>query len=90
MTDHSDSLDGFYWGASTAAYQIEGSPLADGAGRCVWHEFSHTPNTVDNGDNGDVACDHYHRRDDDIALMRDLGLDSRSDGPVFFLRAPVR
>ncbi|HTT59771.1 MAG TPA: GH1 family beta-glucosidase [Acidimicrobiales bacterium] len=74
MTDHSDSLDGFYWGASTAAYQIEGSPLADGAGRCVWHEFSHTPNTVDNGDNGDVACDHYHRRDDDIALMRDLGL----------------
>ena len=74
MTDHSESRDEFYWGASTAAYQIEGSPLADGAGRCVWHEFSHTPNTVDNGDNGDVACDHYHRRDEDVALMRDLGL----------------
>src|SRR5580692_2096400 len=74
MTDHSEFRDEFYWGASTAAYQIEGSPLADGAGRCVWHEFSHTPHTVDNGDNGDVACDHYHRRDEDVALMRDLGL----------------
>ena len=72
--DDSGSREEFYWGASTAAYQIEGSPLADGAGRCVWHEFSHTPNTVENGDNGDVACDHYHRRDEDVALMRELGL----------------
>ncbi|MGC1239580.1 MAG: GH1 family beta-glucosidase [Acidimicrobiales bacterium] len=74
MTDDSESREEFYWGASTAAYQIEGSPLADGAGRCVWHEFSHTPHTIDNGDNGDVACDHYHRRDEDVALMRELGL----------------
>ncbi|HEY1762634.1 MAG TPA: family 1 glycosylhydrolase, partial [Acidimicrobiales bacterium] len=62
MTRESESYEPFYWGASTAAYQIEGSPLEDGAGRCVWHEFSHTPDNVENGDNGDVACDHYHRR----------------------------
>ncbi|MGC2175413.1 MAG: GH1 family beta-glucosidase [Acidimicrobiales bacterium] len=74
MTDELEPREEFYWGASTAAYQIEGSPLADGAGRCVWHEFAHTPHNVDNGDTGDVACDHYHRRDEDVALMRDLGL----------------
>jgi len=74
VTNESDSREEFYWGASTAAYQIEGSPLADGAGSCVWHEFSHTPNNVENGDTGDVACDHYHRRDADVALMRELGL----------------
>jgi beta-glucosidase len=74
VTDLSESRDEFYWGASTAAYQIEGSPLADGAGRCVWHEFSHTPHNVENGDTGDVACDHYHRRDADVALMRELGI----------------
>lgn len=66
--------DIFYWGASTAAYQIEGSPLADGAGRCVWHEFAHTPGNTENGDTGDVACDHYHRVSSDVALMRELGL----------------
>jgi beta-glucosidase len=66
--------DAFYWGASTAAYQIEGSPLADGAGRCVWHEFAHTPGNTVNGDTGDVACDHYHRMSGDVAIMRELGL----------------
>jgi beta-glucosidase len=74
VTNDPQSREEFYWGASTAAYQIEGSPLADGAGRCVWHEFSHTPDNVENGDNGDVACDHYHRRDEDVQLMRELGL----------------
>lgn len=74
MTSPLLSSDHFYWGASTAAYQIEGSPLADGAGACVWHEFAHTPGTIENGDNGDVACDHYHRASDDVALMRELGL----------------
>ena len=53
--------DGFVWGAATAAYQIEGSPLADGAGPSIWHRFSHTPGRMTNGDTGDVACDHYHR-----------------------------
>jgi beta-glucosidase len=66
----------FLWGAATAAYQVEGSPLADGAGPSIWHRFSHTPGLVANGDTGDVACDHYHRYDADIALMRDLGLNA--------------
>jgi beta-glucosidase len=64
----------FLWGAATAAYQIEGFPLADGAGPSIWHRFSHTPGNTFNGDTGDIACDHYHRYESDIALMRDLGL----------------
>jgi len=66
--------DGFLWGASTAAYQIEGSPLADGAGPSIWHRFVHTPGLTSDGDTGDVACDHYHRYRDDVALMKSLGL----------------
>ena len=74
MTTRNTFPDDFLWGAATAAYQIEGSPLADGAGPSIWHRFSHTPGLVKNGDNGDVACDHYRRWKDDIALMRALGL----------------
>jgi beta-glucosidase len=66
----------FVWGAATSAYQIEGSPLADGAGPSIWHQFSHMPGRIEGGDNGDVACDHYHRFADDVRLMRDLGLQS--------------
>jgi len=66
--------DGFLWGAATSAYQVEGSPRADGAGPSIWHRFSHTPGMVRGGDTGDVACDHYRRFADDVALMRDLGL----------------
>jgi hypothetical protein len=66
----------FLWGAATSAYQVEGSPLADGAGASIWHRFSHTPGLVANGENGDVACDHYHRYEADVALMRELGLNS--------------
>ncbi len=65
---------GFLWGAATAAYQIEGSPLADGAGPSIWHRFAHTPGRMANGDTGDIACDHYCRSIEDVALMRDLGL----------------
>jgi beta-glucosidase len=65
---------GFVWGVATSAYQIEGSPLADGAGPSIWQRFSHTPGKMTNGDTGDVACDHYNRYRDDVALMRDLGL----------------
>ena len=56
-----------------AAGAFEGSPLADGAGPSVWHRFAHTPGLVANGDTGDVACDHYRRWRDDVALMRGLG-----------------
>jgi beta-glucosidase len=65
---------GFLWGAATAAHQIEGSPLADGAGPSIWTRFAHTPGMTLNGDTGDIACDHYRRWKDDVALMRELGL----------------
>ena len=68
--------DGFLWGAATSAYQIEGSPLADGAGPSIWERFSHTPGNVANGDTGDVATDHYHRFLSDIDLMHELGLNA--------------
>jgi beta-glucosidase len=67
---------GFLWGAATSAYQIEGSPLADGAGPSIWHRFAHTPGRVLDGDTGDVACDHYRRSDEDVALMAALGLSA--------------
>jgi beta-glucosidase len=68
--------EGFTWGASTAAYQIEGAAAADGKGPSVWDTFSHTPGKVRGGDTGDVACDSYHRYRDDVALMASLGLRS--------------
>jgi beta-glucosidase len=64
----------FLWGTATSAYQIEGSPLADGAGPSIWHRFSHRPGKIANDDNGDVACDHYRRFEDDVRLMRELGI----------------
>lgn len=66
----------FLWGAATSAHQIEGSPLADGAGASIWHRFSHTPGNTVNDENADVACDHYHRYKEDVALMRQLGLNA--------------
>ena len=67
---------GFLWGVATAAYQIEGSPLEDGASPSVWHEFSHSPRRIIDGTNGDIACDHYHRWREDIGLMKELGLSA--------------
>src|SRR5512133_1744737 len=64
----------FLWGAATSAYQVEGSPLSDGAGPSIWHRFAHTPGMISDGDTGDVACDHYRRFREDVALMRELGL----------------
>ena len=67
--------DNFLWGAATAAYQIEGSPLADGAGASIWQRFSHDPRLMaTKGDTGDIACDHYNRMEEDVALMKRLGL----------------
>ena len=65
---------GFLWGAATSAYQIEGSPLADGAGPSTWHRFAHTPGNTENGDTGDVACDHYRRFESDVGMMSEIGL----------------
>jgi beta-glucosidase len=68
--------EGFVWGASTAAYQVEGAASADGRGVSVWDTFSHTPGNIRGGDTGDVACDSYHRYREDVALMAALGLNS--------------
>lgn len=66
--------EGFYWGAATSAYQIEGAWEEDGKGEHIWDRFSHTPGKIKNGDTGDIACDHYHRWQEDVQLMKGLGL----------------
>jgi len=66
--------EGFLWGCATAAYQIEGAPAADGKGPSIWDRYAHTPGMMANGDHGDIACDHYHRFREDIALMKQLGM----------------
>jgi beta-glucosidase len=66
----------FLWGAATASYQIEGAALEDGKGPSIWDIFSHKSGNIENDENGDIACDHYHRYKDDVRLMKDLGLNS--------------
>lgn len=64
---------GFLWGTATAAYQIEGAAGSDGRGVSIWDTFSRRPGAVHNGDTGDVACDHYHRMEEDLDLLAQLG-----------------
>lgn len=64
----------FVWGAATSAYQIDGAFDEGGRGRSIWDTFARMPGATVHGDTGDVACDHYHRWRDDVALMRRLGL----------------
>jgi beta-glucosidase len=64
------------FGAATAAYQIEGATHADGRGESIWDVFCRVPGAVDGGDDGDVACDHYHRWASDLDLMAALGIES--------------
>ncbi len=64
----------FVWGAATASYQIEGAVDEGGRSASIWDTFSHTPGMVVDGDTGDVACDHYHRYREDVALLADLGV----------------
>jgi beta-glucosidase len=68
-----DFPDGFRWGVATSAYQIEGAWQEDGKGESIWDRYAHTPGNVANGDTGDVANDHYHRYEEDVALIRDMG-----------------
>src|SRR6266540_2631157 len=67
---------GFAFGAATSAYQVEGAVHADGRGESIWDRFSHTPGRVQGGHTGDVACDHYHRYEEDVALMAGLGISA--------------
>jgi beta-glucosidase len=66
----------FLWGCATASYQIEGAWDEDGKGESIWDRFTHTPDRIRNGDTGDIACDHYHRYKEDVALLKELGLKS--------------
>lgn len=64
----------FVWGAATAAAQIEGAWSADGRGPSIWDAFAHTPGKTNQNQTGDVSCDHYHRFEEDVALMKAMGL----------------
>jgi len=64
---------GFAWGFAASAYQIEGAAAEDGRGRSIWDTFSRVPGAIADGQTGDVACDHYHRFRDDVALMAGIG-----------------
>lgn len=66
--------DDFRWGFATAAYQIEGAATDGGRGPSIWDTFAHTPGLTHRGDTGDIACDHYHRWEADLDLLRDLGV----------------
>ena len=66
--------DGFKWGVATAAYQIEGAIAEDYRGLSIWDTFTHQPGRIQNDENGDIACDHYHRYPEDIALAAGVGI----------------
>jgi beta-glucosidase len=64
---------GFHWGVATSSYQIEGAWNEDGKGPSIWDTYDHTPGSIQNDENGDVANDHDHRYQEDVALMQDIG-----------------
>ncbi|KAF7586540.1 hypothetical protein BBP40_008695 [Aspergillus hancockii] len=65
----------FAWGTATAAYQVEGGAFKDGKGKSIWDTFTHLEPSRTNGENGDIACDHYNRMEEDIQLMTSYGVD---------------
>jgi beta-glucosidase len=76
VSDFPSFPPGFVFGAATAAFQIEGAVHEDGRGPSIWDTFARRPGAVLGGDTGDVACDHYHRYREDIALLKELGVRS--------------
>ncbi len=68
--------DDFIWGTATASYQVEGAVKEDGRGESIWDKFCRTPGNVVNSDNGDIACDQYHRYKDDVKLIKEAGIQS--------------
>jgi beta-glucosidase len=71
-----DLPSSFKWGVATSSYQIEGAAAEDGRTPSIWDTFCRVPGAVVGGDNGDVACDHYHRMPQDVALIKSLGVDT--------------
>ena len=68
--------ENFIWGTATSSYQIEGAWNEDGKGESIWDRYSHTPGKILNNDNGDVSIDHYHRFQEDVDLMKGMGLQA--------------
>ena len=68
--------DDFLWGSATSSYQIEGAASVDGRGESIWDRFCARPGAITDGSSGEVACDHYHRFDEDVALMQRLNLNA--------------
>ena len=66
--------EGFDWGTASASYQIEGGWDADGKGESIWDRFCHTHGNITDNSSGDVSCDFYHRYEEDIKLVKDLGI----------------
>ena len=64
----------FIWGAATASFQIEGGAFEDGKGLSIWDNYSHEPGKVFQNHNGDIACDHYHRFKEDVAIIKEMGV----------------
>jgi beta-glucosidase len=81
----------FYWGVATSAYQIEGAVNEDGRGPSIWDTYAHTPGKIMNGDNADIANDHYHRYKDDAKLMQAVGAKAYrfSRGLGYFRPVPI-
>jgi beta-glucosidase len=76
MTEFIQFPPDFTWGVATSAFQIEGASATDGKGPSIWDTFCANPANIKDASNGDVACDHYHRYRDDVALMAGLGVDA--------------
>jgi beta-glucosidase len=67
---------GFIWGTATSSYQVEGATEVDGRGASIWDAYCAQPGAIDDGTDGSVACDHFHRYKADVALMAELGVDA--------------
>ncbi|WP_067587046.1 GH1 family beta-glucosidase [Endozoicomonas ascidiicola] len=76
MSDHLNIPDDFLIGTATAAYQIEGAVAEDGRGPSIWDTFCHTLGKIDHGHTGDITCDHYHRYQEDVDIMKQLSMDA--------------
>ena len=68
--------ENFLWGAATASAQVEGAAFEDGKGATIWDAFCRLPGTISDGNVMDVTCDQYHLYEKDIALMKQLGIQS--------------